>query len=239
MRRVVAVALVALLATAGTARAVRPLLTDDAGVVGKHRLQLESWIAFDRNAGAHWSLVTFGPLRRLEVMTGALYGVSWQNGVRFALAAPILQGKLQLVEGRRLGPPDVAIAAGATLPFGVADLRAQKLIVHSYLAASEDLLDDDRLTLHANLGFTVEGRRVAPIVGFAVQARLDGKLYGTVDVFVGDPFFAGSGGVVQVAAVYEWTEHVQLDATIGSKLWGDSPPVFGTIGLRLLTGRLW
>src|SRR6476646_8833505 len=91
MRRVVAVALVALLATAGAAHAVRPLLTDDAGVVGKHRLQLESWLAFDRNAGAHWSFVTFGPLRRLEVMTGAVYGVSWLNDVRFALAAPVLQ----------------------------------------------------------------------------------------------------------------------------------------------------
>ncbi len=226
------------------AHAARPFVTDDARVVGEHALQLETWGRFDRQSAQHWLLFGFGAIDRLEVSLGGLYGAEWDNGVaRAAYSLPIVQAKLLLYETHTNRWPGISVVAGTGVPFGTEGVAPPGWGGFTYFCLTQALLDRERLLIHANLGFAgTGGARIPfqPMWGLGVQLRLVAELHAIGEIFSGDPYSHGIDGATQFGARYVFSNHVQLDATYGTGLWG-TPPLepWASIGLRLVSGRMW
>src|SRR6185369_11771954 len=103
-----------LLLLGARAEAIRPFITDDARVVGRHRLQLESWVHASRVGLYHNLLPAFGPVEVLELTVGVVHGASFaeDGSARYAVAGPLAQAKVLLHEGALNRAPGVAFAGG-------------------------------------------------------------------------------------------------------------------------------
>jgi hypothetical protein len=227
------------------AHAARPLVTDDARVVGEHGLQLETWVRGDRGDLEHWALVGFGPVDRLEISVGGVYGTTWSdsNRARFAFNAPVVQAKLMLYEARENQWPGIAVVGGVNTPLGTNGFQPPGWSAFSYFCLTQSLFDRERLLVHANLGFAgTTGARIPfqPLWGLGVQLRTVAGLHVVGEIFSGDPYAHGIDGATQVGVRYIFSDHVQLDSTVGTGLWG-TPALdsWASVGVRLVSGRLW
>jgi hypothetical protein len=227
-----------------SADAGRPLVTDDAGTVGLHALQIESWARRDRNAFQHWLLVGFGVLAPLELSVGMVYGANTQgSATEPSIAGPIGQVKLLL------DPPGdddwgTALAVGVIPPVGRGGFESRGVDLFVYAALTRPLIGDDRLLVHLNLGgYTTADQARYPATfawGLAAQSRLIGQLVVAAELFSGDAYASEVGGACQLALRYVFSERIQADATVGTGLWGDPAlPVWFTAGIRVFTGSLW
>lgn len=238
------------MSSATEAAAVRPFITDDARVVGGRLAQLESWARFDRESYQQWALVAFGPVEPLELTVGAVGGIPFQHDGerdpergRFSVAGPVLQAKALLRETRSGRWFGIAIAGGVVAPAGVGAFKPMSWDPFAYLALSQSFLGDD-LLIHVNLGSFVTTAGAKPVLnvtwGIATQVRTLGGLHAVAEVFSGDPYASSGGGAYQAGFRYIFSDQVQVDATVGTGLWGAPPlPAWGSVGVRLVTGRLW
>ena len=222
----------------------RPLVTDDAGVVGAGAIQIETWSRLDRNTLQHWLLAGVGLLATLELTVGAVHGLSWQSGTDYSLAAPVLQAKVLLHAPAPAGIPGLAVAGGAFAPFGRGALRPPGWDYFVYGAMTGVPLPDGRLAIHVNgglFGSTSDSADLAAFTwGVAAQGRIVGDLFGAGEVFSGDPYLGAGQGAGHLGLRYFVTPGFQLDATLGVGLWGvRTLPVWGTVGLRLARDNLW
>lgn len=234
------------------AHAIRPFVTDDARVVGARSLQLESWAMLDRTALEHNVLLSFGPTQWMELTAGTTHGrvmVGEQRG--YSITGPILQTKLLLLSMRDGAWPGIALAGGVLPPLGYGALTPEGWHGFGYLALTESLLDE-ALMIHANLGATTgdegdEGVKTLLTAGLGAQIKMVGELHGVVELYYGDPYdpkFASPAA--QIGARYIFSEHVQMDATVGSSLVSveglderKEPVRWATLGLRLASSPLW
>lgn len=235
------------------ALAVRPFITDDARVVGKHQAQLETWVRYDRTALQHWAVPAFGPIAPLEVTVGAVHGVALQPNRNYSLAAPLLQAKLLLRPAEKNDLPGVAIIAGTFLPFGTGDFRSP-VSGFTYLAVSE-VIGDDAVLLHANLGFAgaqlerpasnnpaelEQHARYRVTWGVATQIRLYGPVNLAAEVFSGDPYAEVGGGAGQGGFRFVISKFIQIDVAGGGGLYGEPRmPGWGSFGFRFVSDPLF
>lgn len=235
------------------ASAVRPFITDDARVVGKHQAQFESWVRYDRTALQHWAVPAIGPIAPLEVTLGAVHGASLQPNRSYSLAAPLLQAKLLLHPAHPNALPGVAIVAGTFFPFGHGDFRSP-VSGFTYLAVSQ-VFGEDALLLHANLGFAgaqlerpasnapaelEKHARYRATWGVATQVHLYRAANLAAEIFSGDPYAEVGGGAGQLGLRFVVSDHVQLDAAAGSGLYGQPRmPPWASLGFRFVSDRLW
>ncbi len=240
-------ALLLLLATRD-AHAIRPFVTDDAHTVGKAHLQLETYWRRDRTSAQHWLLPAFGPTEWLELTLGAVHGV---NGFRqypekptYAIAGPLLQGKLLLHESIPNEPPGLALVVGGITEAGTGGFEPPGLSGFSYLAATQAFFKEDDFLIHANVGVSAvsaagyDPARITWGIGTQVETIFDWHLIG--EIYSGDPYVQGSGGAYQAGFRQIYNDHLQLDFTFGGGLWGDvlTPP-FVSSGIRLVSHELW
>jgi hypothetical protein len=235
------------------ASAVRPFITDDARVVGKHDAQVETWFRYDKTSFQHWIVPAFGPIAPLEVTIGGVHGVAIDPNNRYSIAAPLLQSKLQLHEPKSNGLPGVAVVAGTFLPFGFGGFESPPS-GFLYAAVTQVVGEDDAL-FHGNLGVAgaqIEERssdtplerekhaRVRLTWGLATQVRLYKAINLAAEVFSGDPYAEVAGGAGQGGFRFTLTDHVQLDCTAGSGLWGaNQMNTWVSSGIRLVSSRLY
>lgn len=67
-----------------------------------------------------------------------------------------------------------------------------------------------------------------------------GGLHGIAEIFHGDSYIGDTGGAYQVGFRYFISEKVQIDATVGSGLWGDNKPDTEIgCGLRIVFDAPW
>jgi hypothetical protein len=245
-----AVSLVGVL-IAPRALAVRPFITDDARVVGKHQAQVESWVRYDRTALQQWAVPAIGPIAPLEVTLGAVHGIAIHPNPHYSLAAPLLQAKLLLHAAVTDGLPGVAIIAGTFFPFGYGDFRSP-VSGFTYLAATEVIGNDDVL-LHANLGFAAaqlerttgnaqldKHARYRFTWGIATQVHLYGAANLAAEIFSGDPYAEVSGGAGQLGLRFAVNKRVQLDVATGAGLYGDPRmPPWASVGFRFVSEPLF
>lgn len=238
------------------AYAIRPFVTDDARVVGGKLAQLETWVLVDRLIFEHNALVALGPTPWLELTLGLTHGaVHSGEGAGYSLTGPILQAKFLLKPAEDHGWPGFAIALGALPPWGLGAFVPPGWSGFTYLAVTESLFEE-RLLLHANLGFALGdepdgagARRFRPLLtaGFGFQARIVAGLHGIAEIYHGDPYDPRSAfGAMQVGFRYIFSDAVQVDGTFGSSLVAlsgraghASTEQWGTLGLRLVTPELW
>jgi len=243
-----------ILTIAPSAYAVRPFITDDARVVGKHHAQVETWGRYDKTSLQHWMVPAIGPIAPLEVTLGAVHGVAIVPNRKYSLAAPLLQSKLLLHEARPGQLPGVALIAGTFFPFGFGGFESPPS-GFIYLAVTQVFGEEDELLLHANLGFAgaqVEDRssntplerekhaRLRTTWGLATQLKLYGAVNLAAEVFSGDPYAEVAGGAAQGGFRFVLSKNVQIDTAGGAGVWGTPrmDPWIST-GLRLVSDKLW
>jgi hypothetical protein len=244
---------IAVVTIAPSAYAVRPFITDDARVVGKHQAQLETWVRYEKTSLQHWIVPAIGPIAPLEVTMGGVHGIVIEPNQRYSIAAPFLQAKLLLHEAKPNQLPGVALIAGTFLPFGFGGFESPPS-GFIYTAVTQ-VIGDDALLFHGNLGFAgaqVEERssntplerekhaRYRFTWGLATQLRLYRAVNLAAEVFSGDPYAEVAGGAVQGGFRFVLSNNVQLDSTAGSGVWGDQQMSgWVSTGLRVVSDRLW
>ncbi|MBX3229263.1 MAG: transporter [Labilithrix sp.] len=247
MRRALTLGLaLAALFVSAPAAAIRPFITDDARVVGKGHLQLETYWRRDDLALQHWILPAIGPNDWLELTLGGVHGIgnisTREEG--YDIAGPVAQAKVLLRETIPNRPPGFALSAGTVPPLGRGGFSAPGWTGFSYLAMTQAFFKEDDFLIHANIGLSaIAAKGFDPVkftwgVGTQVETIYDFHLIG--EVFSGDPYVAGAGAAYQVGFRIIFNDHLQLDGTYGRGFTGDSPmPPFFSSGFRVVSHELW
>lgn len=249
---------------AAPARAIRPFVTDDARVVGHRLAQLETWLVLDRLVLEHNAFAAVGPTDWLELTLGVTHGRDHAGPDRgYSITGPVLQGKALILPAVDNGRPGAAVAAGVIPPFGTGAFPPPGWGAFVYGALTESLLDE-RLLIHANLGFAVgdEGSTASSIgftggsrhnvrtlvtVGLGAQARVVAGLHAVTEFYYGDPYDPRTDfPAMQAGFRYVFNDHVQTDGTFGTTLMavtdaGGHAQVeqWASMGVRLVTPELW
>jgi hypothetical protein len=221
------------------ALAVRPFITDDARVVGRHQAQMETWMRGDRHALQHWALTSFGPIAPLEVTIGAVHGLTFQNGSRYSIAGPLLQAKYLIRRPETNSWPGIAVSGGAFAPVGNGGFKVHGWDSFGYVAVTESLAEGDAVLIHGNAGVVNSHNGRKATWGAGTQVRVRGGFHIVSEIFSGDPYAESSGIAFQGGFRHFFSEYIQVDATIGSGMSGQPRlPVWGTVGLRMVTPPL-
>lgn len=218
-----------LLAVVSAAHAARPMITDDARLTDGGACQVESWVHLHGSQHEFWALPACNPGGNFEVTFGG--ALAWDDG-RQESGAMVIQGKtlLKPLETNGYG---LGFAAGYATQPGSAHTGNP----YFYVPVSFSLADD-RVVIHTNLGYTRERENhqnrltwgVGSEIQFTDRAWLIAESYGQDK---GNPFF-------QMGVRY-WIVpgHVQVDTTYGSRFGALSDQHWFSIGLRLISPRLF
>lgn len=230
------------------ARAIRPFITDDAHVVGKGHVQLESWWRRDAKTLQHWMLPAVGPTDWLELTLGGVHGVgnfrSHPDKPTYALGGPLLQGKFLVLESIPNRPPGVAVVVGGLSPAGRGGFEAPGWSCFSYIAVTQAFIKEDDFLIHANVGVSAvsaPGLDPAKLTwGLGTQFETYFDFHIIAEIFSGDPYVQGAGGAYQAGFRIIFNDHLQLDGTWGEGLWGDTVlPLWFSSGIRIVSHELW
>jgi hypothetical protein len=227
--------------------AVRPFVTDDARVVGKDMAQLETSLHWDNARLQNTNFLAYGASEKLELTLGFVDGVflEGEDSWKMSIAGPLAQAKYLFTEGTPNGYPGLAVVAGTGTPYGMYNFGNPSWSAFAYLAATESLGENERVLIHFNIGTNYsqaegESWKFTTTWGVGMQIRLVGGLHSVSEIFYGDPYVGDVGGAFQVGFRYFVSERVQLDATVGSGLWGNpQPPTWGGFGLRIVFDSPW
>jgi len=209
--------------------AVRPFITDDAAVIGHRQFQLETWTLFDRDASEHWIMLAYGPIERLEVAIGALWGRDRVNR-ELSFAVPLLEAKYLIRPYESGRGPGIAISAGSFLPWGRGDFRESYWGAYSIFMLTQSFLNDD-LLIHGNLGINylnAERRsdQFIPFWGLGTQIRAFRGLHLVGEIISGDPYVPGTGLAYHVGFRHFINDYIQLDLTFGDGIRGEEQMPF-------------
>ncbi len=228
------------------ALAVRPFVTDDARVVGKNLFLVETSLHRDSSALSNLTIFSYGPTEKLELAIGFENGflLEGENSWKYSVAGPLGQAKYLFTEGTPNGYPGVALVVGANTPYGTNNFNSPSWNHFAYLAFTESFGEKERVLIHANIGINYskpdDSWKYATTWGVGTQIRLIGGLHYVGEIFHGDPYAGDAGGAFQTGFRHFISEKIQIDATVGSGLWGDNKPeTFFGCGLRIVFGPPW
>lgn len=218
----------------GDAYGARPMVTDDARLTDAGACQLETWVRFNRSSTEYWALPACNPGGNLEITLGG--AASDSQGLYHADTVVQLKTLFKPLETGGWG---YGFALGRARHIGAGVDDSSNVQRYFYVPVSRSLLAD-RLILHLNLGATEpSGReRLRGIGGFGGEFDLTGAgrtwLMGEIfDQQAGRPFFQ--------VGMRRWLVpgHVQLDATYGDRLDAGSAERWFTLGLRLISDKVF
>lgn len=218
-----------LAALASAAQAARPMITDDARLTDAGACQVESWAHVHRSEREFWVLPACNPFGNLELTAGG--ALAYADGQR--------QGSGRVVQLKTLLQPlssngyGIGLAAGYAAPPGAAHAAAP----YVYVPLSVSLADD-RLVVHANLGHTRQREQPRKHLtwGLGGEWQATPRLFAIAESYGqerGSPFFQ--------AGLRYWLvpERVQIDTTWGSRLGHVHEQRWLSLGLRLISPRLF
>ena len=222
----------------------RPLITDDADVIGKHQGQLETWVFGDRKSLQHWFVPTVGIGDVVEVSASGVQGATSMNLRRdYSVSGPILQTKINLRKTELGFLPGLAFAAGAVPPIGFGVFSSPTWEYFFYLAGTSYPLGNDLLLVHVNLGRQTRKQfantPAALLWGTAVELRITPHTYAFIEAANGEVYALTPGVVSQVGLRHEFRPGVQIDGTLGNGLSGEPvQPLWGSLGIKVVTDLL-
>jgi len=216
--------------------AVRPFITDDAAVVGRGLIQLETWTLFQKNSGEHWIMWAYGPSDKLEVAIGAIYGYNHQN---FTFAVPLLEAKYLFHEYQSGKLPGIALATGTFLPAGKGAFVPSGYGAYGFLALTQCFGQDENVLIHGNLGVNYlrnnNENRFIGFWGLGTQIRTYKGWHLVGEIMSGDPYVPGTGLTYQTGVRYFVNDNIQLDATVGQGIAGEQKvPFWWGVGARFV-----
>lgn len=230
---------------AGKTFAGRPLITDDAGILDKNQIQLETWLYSDERSLQHWVVPTFAVTDFFEVSASGVQGlalVQEQQNI-YSVSGPILQGKVQLLKPQADGTPGLAVSAGSLAPFGRGYFKSPAWEYFLYLAGSSYVAGNDKVLLHANLGRQTQRQLNSSahllLWGLAAEVKTNEKTYCFVEASNGELFAVRPGVATQVGFRHDLKANFQIDGSLGTGVSG-SPrlPFWATVGLRYVSDFL-
>jgi len=223
--------LVLLLAGSGQgAHAARPMITDDARLVDPGACQLESWVQFLRDETIGWALPACNPGGNFELTVGGALarpqGASTEG-------AYLIQGKT-LFKALEPGGWGAGLAAGYATQPGQGTRDGSP---YAYVPLSLSLADD-RAVIHLNPGI-IRRREIGDTRltwGVGGEFALSERAWLIAESFGQDK---GSGFYQGGMRVWIIPGHVQLDATYGSSFAESRDDRWFSLGLRLISPRIF
>ncbi|UCV27855.1 hypothetical protein [Ferribacterium limneticum] len=218
-----------LLAAIPAAHAARPMITDDARLTDAGACQVESWVHLHGKQRELWTLPACNPGGNFELTLGG--ALAYTNSHQDS-GATVIQGKT-LFKPLETNGYGIGLAAGYSTQPG----NSHSGNPYFYVPVSFSLADD-RLVIHTNLGYTRERENkenrltwgLGSETQLAAQTWLIAESYGQDK---GNPFFQ--------VGIRHWIvpNHVQIDTTYGSQFGHVSEQHWFSIGLRLISPKLF
>ena len=211
------------------ADAARPMITDDARLTDEGACQVESWAHIHGNQHEFWALPACNPGGNLEFTLG---GALAYDGNRPESGAAVIQLKT-LFKPLETNGYGMGLAAGyATQPGS-----AHSGNPYFYVPVSFSLLDD-RVVFHTNLGYTRERENQENRLtwGLGSETQLTDRTWLIAESYgqdKGHPFFQ--------VGIRHWIvpNRMQIDTTYGSQFGAINDQHWFSIGLRLISPRLF
>ena len=210
-----------------TVHAARPMITDDARIVDPKACQLESWVRSNRHNTEFWALPACNPTGGAELTFGGAHvGGSTADGPAYN----VLQ-----MQAKTLLKPLQTNGWGMAVSAGVVEHMRQPRSGEPYVNLPISWsLNDDRLFLHANLGWTRERgpTRHRATWGLATEAQLHPHAW-----LIAETFGQNTGKPSFQLGLRLWLvpDRVQLDTTYGSRYGNHRDDRWISIGMRFLT----
>ncbi|MCL2011676.1 MAG: hypothetical protein FWG75_02655 [Cystobacterineae bacterium] len=221
-----------------SARAARPMITDDARTVDAKACQVETWLQNDFGSTEYWALPACNFSGTLELTLGG--ALNKESAKKTQVANIVLQGKT-LFKALEPNGWSVGMAFGYMRRPLIHTSRNLFGNLYAYIPASFAFFEE-RLVMHLNLGWlyeTLAEQRGQHRMswGMGSETQLSERSWLIAEIFgqnKGRPFY-------QVGLrLWLVPEHVQLDATFGDQ-WGKNTlnstagERWFSIGLRLLS----
>lgn len=210
----------------------RPLITDDADVIGDKRVQLETWVFADKRSYQHWIVPTLGIGDSVEVSASGVQGTATigENKGEYTNSGPIIQGKV-------LFPENIAFAGGFIPPLGSGDFKTAGWDYFFYFASTLRPANKN-FFFHLNLGAQTKRQKIhssALLWGVAVEYKAKNEMHVFAESANGDVYAFIPGIAFQLGLRYDLKENFQVDGSIGRGVSG-SPilPFWATLGIRLV-----
>ncbi|MCX5812237.1 MAG: hypothetical protein NT178_06805 [Proteobacteria bacterium] len=204
--------------------------------------QMETSVRYSRDSFSNLSLVALGPTKNSEVTVGFAGGfpIDMESNRSFSVTGPLIQFKYLLWEAKPNSYPGMAMAVGASPPWGRGDFRPEQWNGFVYAAMTESLFDRERVLIHANLGISTSSEVTVGTWGLGTQIRMIGGLHAVMEIFCNDPYAGKSGGAYQVGFRHIVSDSIQIDLTGGSGLFGrEQINSFVGMGIRFVSDKLW
>ena len=211
------------------ASAARPMITDDARLTDPGACQVESWVHRHGDQTEVWALPACNPGGNFEMTLG---GALAREAGRKQSGALVIQGKtlLKPLETNGYG---IGLAAGYATQPG----EGQSGSPYFYIPLSFSFADD-RFVVHTNFGDLRERetRNHRLTWGLGSELQTTERLYVIAESYgqdKGTPFFQ--------AGLRYWLVpgHLQVDTTYGGQLGQIGESHWFSVGLRLITPRLF
>lgn len=201
------------------------MITDDARIVDAKACQVESWVRKNQDSTEYWALPSCNFSGNLELTAG---GARTSDDAGTSTTAAVLQAKTLF---RPLSTNDwgIGVAAGTIRRPNLSGEREW----YAYIPASLSL-KDDRVVLHANLGWVREQNTAQHKMTWGLSSELQMSARSWL---VLESFGQNQGKPYYHAGVRFWVvpNHAQIDATVGNRVGSGSSDRWVSIGLRLLS----
>lgn len=214
--------------------AARPFVTDDARLTTAGSCQVESWTRVYADSREFWALPACNPTGNLEFTLGG--GRAWPEGGP-STVDEVFQLKT-LFKPPAVNDWSLGLAVGTVRHPEIHPGPNQLGNTYAYLPLSWSLRDD-RVVLHANLGWLRDkaSGRDSQTWGVGAEFQLGSPRLALVAETFGDdrnrPWW-------QTGVRWFWVPNLlQLDATVGQQAGGDTASRWLSLGLRWTPARLF
>lgn len=211
------------------AYAARPMATDDARLTDAGACQLESWTHQHGKQREYWALPACNPGGNFELTLG---GALANNGSAWESGAIVVQGKT-LFKPLETNGYGIGLAAGYATQPG----NGQSGSPYFYIPVSFSLADD-LLVIHTNIGNLRERETQENRLTWGVGGELQttSRLY-----VIAESYGQDKGSAFFQAGLRYWIvpNHIQIDTTYGSQVGRIAEQDWFSIGLRLISRRLF
>ena len=211
------------------AHAARPMITDDARLTDAGACQMETWLHVHRTERELWALPACNPGGNFEMTVGGALARS--DGQKNS-GALVIQGKT-LFKPLETNGYGLGLAAGYATQPG----QGQSGSPYFYVPLSFSLADD-RVVIHTNLGNLRERESKQNRLTWGVGSELQAtpSLYVIAETYGQD-----KGSAFFQTGLRYWLvpNHVQIDTTYGSQFGHIGEQRWISLGLRLISSRLF
>lgn len=219
----------------------RPLITDDAGVIGANKVQLETWLYSDKRSFQNWVIPTLGIGDSLELSAAGVHGIVLvpEQKNTYSMSGPILQTKVLLKETKLDRVPGLAVSGGAIAPYGKGFFKSPTWEYFYYLAASSYVTKTDKLLIHANIGrqtrLQFDSRSQVLLWGIAAEIKTGEKTFCFMEASNGEVYAINQGIASHAGIRHDLTPYLQIDGSIGNGITGNPRlPLWVTLGIKLV-----